>query len=272
MRKTGRPGCRLPSADPRASMRFASLGSGSRGNATLIEAGSTLVMVDCGFSCREAERRMACLDRSPEQLSAVLVTHEHGDHVRGVPVLARKYRLPVWLTRGTHLFMQDDASLDLHFIDGHHSRGLGDLEVHPYTVPHDAREPCQFAFTDGVHRLGMLTDTGRITAHIRESLDACDALLLECNHDTDMLARGPYSSALKARVGGPLGHLSNTQAAGLLGDIDTSRLQHVVAAHLSEQNNQPQLAREALAAALDCAADWIGVAGQDTGTGWCVIA
>ena len=253
-------------------MRFASLGSGSRGNATLIEAGSTLVMVDCGFSCREAERRMACLDRSPEQLSAVLVTHEHGDHVRGVPVLARKYRLPVWLTRGTHLFMQDDASLDLHFIDGHHSRGLGDLEVHPYTVPHDAREPCQFAFTDGVHRLGMLTDTGRITAHIRESLDACDALLLECNHDTDMLARGPYSSALKARVGGPLGHLSNTQAAGLLGDIDTSRLQHVVAAHLSEQNNQPQLAREALAAALDCAADWIGVAGQDTGTGWCVIA
>ena len=253
-------------------MRFASLGSGSRGNATLIEAGSTLVMVDCGFSCREAERRMACLDRSPEQLSAVLVTHEHGDHVRGVPVLARKYRLPVWLTRGTHLFMQDDASLDLHFIDGHHSRGLGDLEVHPYTVPHDAREPCQFAFTDGVHRLGMLTDTGRITAHIRESLDACDALLLECNHDTDMLARGPYSSALKARVGGPLGHLSNTQAAGLLGDIETSRLQHVVAAHLSEQNNQPQLAREALAAALDCAADWIGVAGQDTGTGWCVIA
>ena len=252
-------------------MQFASLGSGSRGNATLVEAGSTLVMVDCGFSCRETERRMARLDRSPEQLSAVLVTHEHGDHVRGVPVLARKYRLPVWLTRGTHLFMQDDTSLDLHYIDGHHSHELGELEVHPYTVPHDAREPCQFAFTDGARRFGMLTDTGRVTAHIRESLDTCDALLLECNHDTGMLAHGPYSSRLKARVGGPLGHLSNSQAAGLLAEIDTSGLQHVVAAHLSEQNNQPGLAREALASALNCAADWIAVAGQDTGTGWRVI-
>jgi len=252
-------------------MQFASLGSGSRGNATLIEAGSTLVMVDCGFSCREVERRMARLDRSPEQLSAVLVTHEHGDHVRGVPVLARKYLLPVWLTRGTHLFMQDDSSLELHYIDGHHTHALGDIEVHPYTVPHDAREPCQFAFSDGTHRFGMLTDSGRITAHIRESLHACDALLLECNHDTDMLARGPYSASLKSRVGGPLGHLSNCQAADLLGEIDTSRLQHVVAAHLSEKNNSPELACAALAGALDCSPDWICVAGQDTGTGWCVI-
>jgi phosphoribosyl 1,2-cyclic phosphodiesterase len=209
-------------------MQFASLGSGSRGNATLIEAGSTLVMVDCGFSCREVERRMARLDRSPEQLSAVLVTHEHGDHVRGVPVLARKYRLPVWLTRGTHLFMQDDSSLELHYIDGHHTHAL-------------------------------------------ESLHACDALLLECNHDTDMLARGPYSASLKSRVGGPLGHLSNCQAADLLGEIDTSRLQHVVAAHLREKNNSPELACAALAGALDCSPDWICVAGQDTGTGWCVI-
>ncbi len=252
-------------------MQFASLGSGSRGNATLIEAGSTLVMVDCGFSCRETERRMARLDRSPEQLSAVLVTHEHGDHIRGVAVLARKYRLPVWLTRGTHLAMQDDNSLELHYIDGHHSRGLGELEVHPYTVPHDAREPCQFAFSDGVRRFGMLTDTGRITAHIRESLHACDALLLECNHDTGMLAHGPYSSRLKARVGGPLGHLSNSQAAGLLAEIDTSRLQHIVAAHLSEQNNQPDLAREALAGALDCAVERVGVAGQESGFDWRVI-
>jgi phosphoribosyl 1,2-cyclic phosphodiesterase len=252
-------------------MQFASLGSGSRGNATLIEAGSTLVMVDCGFSCREAERRMARLDRSPEQLSAILVTHEHGDHIRGVAVLARRYRLPVWLTRGTHLIMQDDDSLELYYIDGHNSRGLGELEVQPYTVPHDAREPCQFVFSNGARRFGMLTDTGRITAHIRESLDACDALLLECNHDTGMLAHGPYSSRLKARVGGPLGHLSNSQAAGLLAEIDTTRLQHVVAAHLSEQNNQPDLAREALAGALDCTVDWVGVAGQDAGFDWCVI-
>ena len=252
-------------------MQFASLGSGSRGNATLVEAGSTLVMVDCGFSCRETERRMARLDRSPEQLSAVLVTHEHGDHVRGVPVLARKYGLPVWLTRGTHLLMQDDTSLEIRYLDGHSREELGDLEVQPYIVPHDAREPCQFAFSDGDRRFGMLTDTGRITAHIRESLDACDALLLECNHDTHMLAHGPYSSRLKARVGGPLGHLSNDQAAGLLAGIDTSRLQHLVAAHLSEQNNQPDLAREALAGALDCAVERVGVAGQETGFDWRMI-
>jgi phosphoribosyl 1,2-cyclic phosphodiesterase len=205
-------------------MQFASLGSGSRGNATLIEAGSTLVMVDCGFSCREAERRMARLDRSPEQLSAILVTHEHGDHIRGVAVLARRYRLPVWLTRGTHLIMQDDDSLELYYIDGHNSRGLGELEVQPYTVPHDAREPCQFVFSNGARRFGMLTDTG-----------------------------------------------SNSQAAGLLAEIDTSRLQHIVAAHLSEQNNQPDLAREALAGALDCTVDWVGVAGQDAGFDWRVI-
>lgn len=252
-------------------MQFASLGSGSRGNATLIGAGDTLVLVDCGFSCKETERRMARLDRSPEQLSAVLVTHEHGDHIRGVPVLARKYGLPVWLTRGTHLLLQDDGSLDIHYIDGNSRQALGDLEVHPYTVPHDAREPCQFVFTDGAHRLGVLTDTGRVTAHIRASLDACDALLLECNHDTVMLENGPYSSHLKQRVGGPLGHLSNSQSAALLSEIDTSRLQHIVAAHLSEQNNQPDLAREALATALDCEPGWIGVAGQENGFDWRVI-
>jgi phosphoribosyl 1,2-cyclic phosphodiesterase len=252
-------------------MRFASLGSGSRGNATLVESGSTLVLVDCGFSCRETERRMARLGRSPEQLAAVLVTHEHGDHLRGVPVLARKYRLPVWLTRGTHLFMRDDATLDLHYLDGHHRQSLGGLEVCPYTVPHDAREPCQFTFSDGARRFGLLTDTGRVTTHIRESLQDCDALLLECNHDPDLLAQGPYSRSLKQRVGGPLGHLSNHQAAGLLAELDTSRLQHVVAAHLSEQNNRPELACEALAAALNCTTDWIGVAGQEAGLDWRVI-
>jgi phosphoribosyl 1,2-cyclic phosphodiesterase len=114
----------------------------------------------------------------------------------------------------------------------------------------------------------VLTDTGRMTPHIRECLDAADALLLECNHDTAMLADGPYSYALKQRVGGPLGHLSNDQAARLLQQLDTSHLQHLVAAHLSDKNNQPGLARTALAAVLDCAPDWIGIAGQDDGLDW----
>jgi phosphoribosyl 1,2-cyclic phosphodiesterase len=162
-------------------MQFASLGSGSRGNATLVEAGSTLVMVDCGFSCRETERRMQRLGRSAAQLAAVLVTHEHGDHIRGVPVLARKYDLPVWLSNGTGMVLQENDLPDVRMLDGYGRFSLGDLEIHPYTVPHDAREPCQFVFGDGGYRFGMLTDTGRITAHICDCLDACDALLLECS-------------------------------------------------------------------------------------------
>lgn len=253
-------------------MKFASVGSGSKGNATLVESGKTLLMIDCGFSCKETERRMAALGRTPEQLTALLVTHEHGDHVRGVATLARKYQLPVWLTRGTHLAMRDSELPDVHYFSGHEDFTLEDLHVQPFTVPHDAREPCQFRFDDGHHHLGVLTDTGRITSHICEQLDGCDGLLLECNHDVDMLARGPYSAALKQRVGGPLGHLSNGQASELLGRIDTSRLQHVVAAHLSEHNNRAVLATRKLAAVLDCEPDWIGVADQVEGLDWRLLS
>ena len=253
-------------------MRFASLGSGSRGNATLVEAGSTLVMVDCGFSCRETERRMARLGYSPADLSAVLVTHEHGDHVRGIPVLARKYGLPVWLTRGTYRALRDDDVPRVEYFDGHTECAICEVQVRPFTVPHDATEPCQFVFEHADQRLGVLTDTGRMTPHIVESLDSCDALLLECNHDADMLASGPYSASLKIRVGGPLGHLSNAQAGSLLARLDCSRLQHLVAAHLSDKNNRPELAQAALAEVLQCEADWIGIACQDDGLDWRTIA
>lgn len=249
-------------------MRFASLGSGSRGNATLVAAGTTLVMVDCGFSTRETERRMARFGCSPDDLSALLVTHEHADHIRGVGLLARKYDLPVWLTRGTRQVMRDADVPAMHHFDGHSRFSIGDLQVDPFTVPHDAREPCQFTFDDGNRRFGMLTDTGRMTPHIIECLDACDALLLECNHDADLLMGGPYSAALKRRVAGPLGHLSNAQAGEMLSRLDTSRLQHLVAAHLSDKNNRPELARRALATTLDCETDWIGVADQEQGLDW----
>jgi phosphoribosyl 1,2-cyclic phosphodiesterase len=252
-------------------MRFASLGSGSRGNATLVEAGATLVMVDCGFSCRETERRLARLGRSAQQLSALLVTHEHGDHVRGVAALARKYDLPVWLTRGTWHMLRDNDLPEVRHCDGHQAFAIDDLEVTPFTVPHDAREPCQYVFADGAHRLGVITDTGRMTPHIVDCLDRCDALLLECNHDAQLLACGPYPETLKQRVGGPLGHLSNAQAGALLARLDTSRLQHLVAAHLSDKNNRPELARTVLADVLDCAPHWIGVAGQDDGLDWRTI-
>lgn len=251
-------------------MRFALLGSGSRGNATLVEEGNTCLLVDCGFSVREVARRMARLGTSPERLSAILVTHEHNDHLAGVGALARKYRIPVWLTAGTEVAGKKRLGElpQREVLNCHSDFVIDDLVLHPFPVPHDAREPCQFVFSNGDKRLGLLTDTGRSTRHIERQLDACDALILESNHDPLMLANGPYPPALQARVGGGLGHLSNGQAAEILQRIDSASLQHLVAAHLSEKNNRPELAVDALSAALGCEREWITLADQDGGLDW----
>lgn len=249
-------------------LRFASLGSGSRGNATLVEAGGTCVMVDCGFSVAEAKRRLARLGKTPQDIRAILVTHEHSDHIGGVAAFARRFGTPVWMTAGTSVMHAASELPSLDWFDGHSDFAIDDLHVTPFPVPHDAREPCQFVFGDGAVHLGLLTDTGTITAHIRAQLDRCEALLLECNHDAALLAAGPYPPSLKRRVGGRLGHLSNAQAAELLAALDTTRLTHLVAAHISEKNNRPDLARAALAGALGCADDWIGIADQTAGLAW----
>ena len=249
-------------------MRFALLGSGSRGNATLVQAGVTCIMVDCGFSITEAESRLARFAVACTDLSAILVTHEHADHVSGVARFAARHRIPVWCTAGT-LAASERMNLTVaECFDAHADFAIGDFNVSPLTVPHDAREPTQFIFSDGDHRLGMLTDTGSITPHIQRSLDGCDGLILECNHDHDMLENGPYPASLKTRVGGPLGHLSNAQAAALLAGLDRSHLQHLVAAHLSAKNNTPALARSALAEAAGCDSSWIQVASQEQGLEW----
>jgi phosphoribosyl 1,2-cyclic phosphodiesterase len=173
------------------------------------------------------------------------------------------------MTHGTWRATGNDAlPARVILIDSHDEFAVGDLCVAPFPVPHDAREPVQFVFTDGDSRLGVLTDIGMPTPHVGEVLSACDALVLECNHDREMLAGGRYPGWLKQRIGGPFGHLANDAAADLLAMIDTRRLRHVVAAHLSESNNTPALARAALAGALGCAADWIGVASQESGFDW----
>lgn len=249
-------------------MRFASLGSGSRGNATLVEAGATRVLIDCGFSCTETERRLGRLSLRAQDLGAILVTHEHSDHISGVARLSRRYGIPVWMTAGTEAMHQGGELAAWHCFSGHESFTVGELEIQPFPVPHDAREPCQFVLSDGAVRFGVLTDTGSITAHMLRALEGLDALFLECNHDAGMLARGPYPPRLKERVGGRLGHLSNEQAAEILNKIDISRLQHLVAAHVSDKNNLPALVREALAAALGCSAEEICIADQDDGTPW----
>lgn len=249
-------------------MRFASLGSGSRGNATLIESGGTCVMLDCGFSVREAESRLARLGKMPGDLRAVLVTHEHSDHIHGVGALARKYRLPVWASAGTLASDRLGEVTEVVEFSSHEPFAIDGVAVSPFPVPHDAREPCQFVFGDGARRFGVLTDTGSRTAHIEAMLSGCDALLLECNHEKRLLDNGEYPPALKARVGGDLGHLSNAQAQALLKALDTTRLRHIVAAHLSEKHNTPELARAALAAALGCQSQWVGVADQEQGLDW----
>lgn len=251
-------------------MRFASLGSGSRGNALLVEAGSTRVLLDCGFGIRDTVRRLERLAVAPGTLSAILVTHEHSDHIAGVFKFARRYGLPVWLTHGTLAAAPLPAGEmpPLVPIDGHSAYALGDLQVLPYPVPHDAREPVQYVFSDGTRRLGVLTDAGSLTPHLLAMLDACDALLLECNHDAEMLAGSSYPPSLKRRIAGRLGHLDNATAASLLAQVDVSRLQHIVAAHLSEQNNRVELAVGALAEVLNCAPEWIGVADQEAGCDW----
>lgn len=252
-------------------LRFSSLGSGSRGNATLVETGQTCVMVDCGFSVIETRRRLARLGKEPADIAGILVTHEHSDHIGGVAALARRFDIPVWMTAGTSVMHADTDVPRLDWFNGHEDIAIGDLQITPFPVPHDAREPCQFVFSDGMVRLGVLTDTGSITGHIRQVLDGCDALLLECNHDSAMLADGPYPAMLKRRVGGHLGHLSNAQAAELLSNIDTSALKHLAIAHLSDKNNRPELARAALAQVLKCTPDWIAVADQTAGLEWLQI-
>ena len=250
-------------------IRFASLGSGSAGNALLVESGATCLMVDCGFGQRETIRRLARLGRTPEQLTGILVTHEHGDHVGGVFPFARRHGLPVWLSHGTSSACQSAAQgVELRIIDCAAAFCVEALEVQPFPVPHDAREPLQFVFSDGNKRLGLLTDAGEITRHMRDMLSGVDGLILECNHDAGMLASSSYPPSLQRRIAGRLGHLANDAAAGLLREIDSSRLQHIVAAHLSEQNNHPSLAVSALATVLGCPNERIGVAGQEAGFDW----
>jgi Metal-dependent hydrolases of the beta-lactamase superfamily I len=251
-------------------MRFASLGSGSRGNSLVVDAGDTKLLVDCGFSLRATRSRLARLSLEPEEITGILVTHEHGDHMAGVYRLASRFRIPVYLTHGTHVAVSaSGVSFPVcEVVDGHAQFRIGSLSITPFPVPHDAREPIQYVFSDGESRLGILTDCGTITPHVVDVLSDCHALVLECNHDRMMLANSDYPAVLKRRISGDWGHLSNTQSSSLLRQVNSRQLKHVVAAHLSEQNNCPALAAKALAEALGCDEKWIGVASQEEGIGW----
>lgn len=253
-------------------MRFASIGSGSEGNGTLIESGDVRLLVDCGFSAKEAVRRMLSLDVEPESLSAILVTHSHADHIKGVSLLAEKFNIPVFMTWGTctsraHQKRPVSAPL-LQVISPHEAFNVGGMTIEPVPVPHDCREPVQFLFHAKNTKLGILSDAGTVTPYMIRAYQNCDTLLLECNHDREMLRDGPYPAALKRRVAGDFGHLNNEQAASLLGNVMWDGLQHVVMTHLSQKNNHPEKARDALVAAIGCDHSWIKAANQDSGIDW----
>lgn len=229
-------------------------------------------MIDCGFGVRETIARCVRLGLEPEHIDAVIVTHEHTDHVGGAPRFARRFNIPVWLTFGT--LSATESRWDgctLRGFDSHDAFLVGDIEVLPFPVPHDAREPAQMTLTDGQRRLGVLTDVGETTPHIEASLSDCDALFLEANHCEDMLYRSSYPPRLKERIAGRYGHLSNAASAEILGRVASGRLQRVVAAHLSRENNRVELARAAFATALGGAVEDIFVATQDEGLQWVTI-
>ena len=255
-------------------MRFCSLGSGSGGNATLVEArGGTRtsrLLIDCGFSLRELEARLGRIGLACDALDAVFVTHEHGDHIGCALTLARRFGLPLWMSRGTWraIGQPELPPGSLQFARDSQAIAVGELQLTPFTVAHDALEPLQLRLSNGAQHLGVLTDVGSITPHLLANLQHCDALLLECNHDRGMLAASSYPASLKSRIGGRLGHLANDTAAQILAACVHDGLRHLVAAHLSERNNTPALARAALARACGGEPDDIVVADPSHGFGW----
>ena len=253
-------------------MRFASLGSGSQGNATLVSDGETLILVDCGFPRKETERRLQRLNVAAEDIDAVIVTHEHGDHMGGVASFSRHYKTPVYLTHGTASSGRTSGVFQQTLINAGDDFTVGKLHILAVPVPHDAREPVQFRFQASGRTLGLLTDLGSITPHLVEAFSGCDALLLEFNHDLDLLMQGAYPASLKRRVAGDFGHLNNTQAGELLQRLDNHRLKILVAGHLSLKNNSREHALAALAVAADHHDAEIHLACQDSGFDWLSVS
>lgn len=253
-------------------LRFRSLASGSSGNATLIEASDglhrTRVLVDCGLGLRQLIARLAVEGIGPADLDGIFITHEHGDHIGCAPMLVARYGVPLWTSAGTAQYAAF-AGLESarNLVRDGQVFAIGGLQLHPFTVPHDAREPLQLRCTDGDRVLGLMTDIGHVTGHALAALAGCHALVLESNHDVELLAQSRYPDFLKRRVGGQHGHLSNVQAAAALGALHHDRLNTVVAAHLSERNNRPELVTRAFAAVLGCGEADVLLA-ERHGRGW----
>ena len=254
-------------------MRVAVLASGSSGNATIVDNGETAVLIDCGLSVRRLQARAEDLNFDLSELDAIAVTHEHGDHIGGVGALARRYKIPVYMTHGTRMASSFDEQrgVEVRNISPHESFSIGDLILLPSPVPHDAKEPCQFVVESDGMRIGVLTDLGSETRHIHQHFAECCALVLEFNHDPEMLAECEYPAPVKDRIAGRLGHFNNNQAQQLLAKLLSRRLRHVLAAHVSERANNTNLVQELLQGSLAGSGIAWGVAQQDSVTPWITV-
>lgn len=252
-------------------LRLRSLGSGSTGNATLVEAWGLRrrrLLIDCGLGPRVLQARLAKAGVDLSEIDALLITHEHHDHIAHAHRIATRHRIPVWMSEGSWRSSgQADYGELLKFCRDGQSIDLGELEITPFSVPHDALEPLQLRCSDGRHQVGILTDLGHVSEHVVQHLVDCQMLLLECNHDPDLLRDCAYPEFLKRRIAGDLGHLSNAQAAALVTRLQRGQLQHVVAAHLSRTSNRPDLAERALEDALAGSAQ-VSVADASEGSSW----
>ncbi|WP_232363718.1 MBL fold metallo-hydrolase [Desulfogranum japonicum] len=247
-------------------MQFCVLGSGSKGNCTLVEAEDTRILVDAGFSGKEIERRLSMIGRDATMLSAVVVTHEHNDHVAGVGVLGRRYAIPVYMNQGTHEACRQKIKElpELQYFTTGESFSIQGVNVHPFAISHDTVDPVGFVFQHKGLHMGYCTDTGKITKLIRHHLRKCRALILEANHDPGMLRNGPYPIYLQQRILSAGGHLENEDALHFASELCSENLCHLVLAHLSETNNAPEIVGQIMQQYLnDYSTVTVHIAAQD---------
>jgi phosphoribosyl 1,2-cyclic phosphodiesterase len=241
------------------------LASGSKGNAIFISSGDTSLLIDAGLSGIEIERRLKLRGFDPKNLDAILVSHEHSDHIQGVGVLSRRYKLPVYINSKTRkaAVSQLGNLYDFKKFECGSMFTLNDLSIHPFSISHDAEDPCGFTVNQNGTKIGIATDLGIATSMVKEHLKGCTLLILEANHDEGMLINGPYPWPVKQRIKSRTGHLSNAASKTLLNELQHDGLKHVMLAHLSETNNTPQKAVNEVGQALTRCKPRLDVASQD---------
>ena len=256
-------------------MQFCSLGSGSQGNSFLVRHDNSCILIDCGFGLAETEKRLERHQVNPNDINAILLTHEHEDHVKGAFSLSNKYELPIYLTHGTYRMCEkrnkSSFNIDFKFIVNKKIFNINNLSITPITVPHDAREPVQFKFVTKESNFAIITDLGFGSEYLLRSISNLNSIVIECNHEDTMLNESDYPESLKNRIGSKYGHLNNKEAARILQSIKKNNLNFIGAAHLSEKNNDPNLVKRDLSSAVSKDESFIKIIDQDDGLNWTTV-